>query len=356
MDKKGIDWRKIVGYAIRWLLPLALTLLLVSYMFRKVNFEDVWHLVTHGVDYWWILLAMGISIFSHIARASRWRLQLRALGIHPPFMALCCSIFGTYALNLVFPRLGEVWRCSYISRREKAPFSEVVGSMMGDRVADMITVLFLTLLAFLLATPALEAFLIKYPIGRGMVETARNPWLWTSLAGVAALIWSVFHFGRNYTPVARTRQWIARFWHGFAVIGKMKGKWAFLLWSIAIWGCYYIQLYVAFYAFDFTRVLCRPEYALGLTPCLVAFVLSSLSMAIPSNAGLGPWNIAIMFGLAIYGVSDPQGSAFSILQWSGQTVMLILLGTFTMIYIAVTGTGRDSRMPDHDISEYGKVK
>ena len=125
-------------------------------------------------------------------------------------------------------------------------------------------------------------------------------------------------------------------WEGFSVVAKMKGRWQFLIYTLCIWGCYYFQLYVAFYAFDFTRALCHGEgMAGGLVPCLVAFVLSSISMAIPSNGGLGPWNIAIMFGLAIYGVSDAEGTAFSMLQWSGQTVMLILLGIFTMIYISI---------------------
>lgn len=333
-EVKGKRLREVGGYAVRWLLPMALTVLLVSYMFRKVNFSDMWQLVTHGVDYWWILCAMLISVMSHMARAARWRLQLRALGIDPPFMALCCSIFGTYALNLLFPRLGEVWRCTYIARRQKAPFTEVVGSMVGDRLADLFSVLTLTLLAFILATPAIEDFLIKYPVGRGAVDAARNPMVWIAVAAAAIIVWSIFHFGRASRPVAKTRQWIAQMWHGFAVITRMKGKTTFFLWTLAIWGCYYIQLYVAFYAFDFTRALCTAQYAWGLIPCLVAFVLSSIGMAIPSNGGLGPWNIAIMFGLAIYGVADSQGSAFSMLQWSGQTLMLIILGIFTMIYIS----------------------
>ena len=127
-------WKKILTYAVRWLLPLALTVLLLSYMFRKVDFADMWNIVTHGVDYWWILLAMAISVFSHVFRALRWRIQLRSLGIRPPLMALICSIFGTYALNLVFPRLGEIWRCTYIARREHKPFTEVVGSMVADSI------------------------------------------------------------------------------------------------------------------------------------------------------------------------------------------------------------------------------
>lgn len=341
-----MDWRKILGYVVRWLLPLALTVLLVAYMFRKVDFADMMELLRHGVDYKWILVAMLMSVFSHVFRAARWRIQLKALGIRPPFMALCCSIFGTYALNLLFPRLGEVWRCTYIAHREHAPFTEVVGSMVGDRVADMITVFTLTVITFLIATPAIEAFLVKYPVGQGVVGLARNPWFWTGVVGGGVIVWTVLHFGRNYSVVSKTRRWGGEMWKGFAVVGRMKGKWAFLFWTLAIWACYYFQLYVALFSFSFMRDLCTPELAWGLVPCLVAFILSSIGMAVPSNGGLGPWNLGIIFGLAVYGVSEDAATAFSMLQWSGQTVMLITLGIFTMIYISVTKSGKDATLPD----------
>lgn len=329
-------WKTALSYAVRWLLPLALTVLLLSYMFKKVNFSEMWQLVTHGVDYWWILAAMGISVFSHIFRALRWRIQLRSLGINPPLMALICSIFGTYALNLVFPRLGEIWRCTYIAGRERKPFTEVVGSMVADRLSDTLMVLLITLFTFIVAAPAIEAFLVKYPIGQGLVDAARNPMAWICIAASIIIIWAIFHFGRNAGPVAKTRKWIGEMWHGFAAVASMQGKWQFLGYTLAIWGCYFVQLYVAFFAFSFTRNLCaQPHLAFGLIPCLVAFVLSSIGMAVPSNGGLGPWNIAVMFGLAVYGISDAQGTAFSMLQWSGQTVMLIILGIYTMIYISL---------------------
>ena len=173
--EKESGLRKALGYCVRYVVPLALTVLLVWYMFRKVNFATMMDLIRHGVDYWWILFAMGISVFSHIFRAARWRLQLRGLGIDAPFMALCCSIFGCYALNLVFPRLGEVWRCTYISSREKAPFTTVLGSMVADRLADTVTVLSLTVLTFIVANSAINAFLVKYPVGRDLVSLAGNP-------------------------------------------------------------------------------------------------------------------------------------------------------------------------------------
>lgn len=340
--------RNIAALALRYLLPLALTVLLVWYMFHKVNFASMMSILRQGVDYWWILLAMGISVFSHMARAARWRLQLRALDIQVPFMALCCSIFGCYALNLLFPRLGEVWRCTYVGRLGNAPFTTVLGSMVSDRLTDTATVLCLTLLTFIVANAAIVSFLVKYPVGQGFLALVTNPFLWLGLAALCAGVAAVFIFGRNNAAVRKVSQWIRELWLGFATVWHMKGRWKFALLTLAIWGCYFIQLYVAFFAFDFTRRLCsEPGLAFGLTPCLVGFVLSSIGMAVPSNGGLGPWNIALMFGLAVYGITDAQGTAFSMVQWSGQTVMLIILGIYTMLYISLT-SHKISLSKNHD--------
>ncbi len=329
--------KKLISYAVKYLLPLVLTILLLWYMFSKVDFRHMMDIICDGVDYWWILLAMTISVFSHIFRAMRWRIQLRALDIRPPLMALSCSIFGCYALNLVFPRLGEVWRCTYIAGREKASFTKVLGSMVADRLADTLMVATLTLLTFLVAAGALNSFLAKYPIGRDLLSLLGNAWFWLGLIICVAVVWCLMIFCRNTAPVRKITGMLQQLWQGFAVVTTMPGKWKFLGLTLCIWSCYYFQLYVAFFAFPFTRELCtHPDLAYGLVPCLVAFVLSSIGMAVPSNGGLGPWNIAVMFGLAVYGVTDAQGTAFSMLQWSGQTVMLILLGIFTMIYISRT--------------------
>lgn len=336
--------RRWMGMAVRYVLPLALTVGLVWYMFKKVDFHEMMDIIHRDVDWWWMILAaMGVSVFSHIFRAARWRLQLRGLGIDPPFMALCVSIFGTYALNLLFPRLGEVWRCTYIAGRQKSPFTTVFGSMVADRLSDTLMVLLLTVLTFVVAAPALNAFLQKYPVGRDAVALISNPWAWLILIGVVAVVWVLLIAGRNTAPVRKLKDVCRGLWDGFAVVARMEGRGRFILLTIAIWGCYFLQLYLAFFAFTFTRSLCDASgLAFGLTPCLVAFVLSSIGMAIPSNGGLGPWNIAVMFGLAIYGISDAQGTSFSMLVWCAQTLMLIILGIFSMIYLATEKKGGEA--------------
>lgn len=330
-------WKKWLGFALRYVLPIAFTVLLLVYLFHKVDFGQMIDLLKHGVDYWWILLAMGISVFSHIFRAARWQLQLSALDVKTPFMALCCSIFGCYALNLVFPRLGEVWRCTYVSSFKKNSFTSVLGSMIADRAADTLMVALLLVFSLIIAAPAIHVFLDKYPIGKDFIHLISQFWFWAAVVGGLLLCGVIIVVFRNHPLMIKLKEMGMNVWQGIIVIAKMPGKWRFLLFTFCIWGCYYTQLYVAFYAFSFTKTLCHESgLAAGLVPCLVAFVLSSISMAIPSNGGLGPWNIAIMFGLSIYGVAEPDGTAFSMVQWSGQTVMLILLGIFTMAYISLS--------------------
>lgn len=318
-------------------MPVALTVLLVWLLFRKVDFRQSLDIIRQGVDYGWILAAMGLSVFSHIFRAMRWRLQFDALGIRSSLMEVTCSIFGCYALNLLVPRLGELWRCTFIAHRSGAPLTKVVGSMVADRLSDTAMVLLITLFTFVVAASALAAFMARYPVGEGVLHLVMSPVFWCCCLAVVALAWWALRRFRDTQVVVKLKKWVAEMWNGFSVVVTMPGKCRFVLLTFALWGCYFLQLYVAMFAFDFTRALCMESaLAFGLVPCLVAFVLSSIGMAVPSNGGLGPWNIAVMFGLAIYGIPDVQGAAFSILVWSGQTVMLVLLGVFTAIWTGTT--------------------
>lgn len=108
----------------------------------------------------------------------------------------------------------------------------------------------------------------------------------------------------------------------------------YLLLTAGIWICYYLETYLCFFAFPFTRALIeQPGTCWGLIPGLVAFVFGSVSIAVPSNGGLGPWNIAVMFSLSLYGISDTDGAAFSMVLWTFKSAMLVALGIFSAIYI-----------------------
>lgn len=325
-------WRYLLKYGV----PLIITVGLCYLLFIGVDFNEMAAIIRDNCNYWWILLALVISIFSHIFRAMRWRIQLRAVGVRPPLFNLVLSIFGCYAVNLVLPRLGELWRTYYISQRQDAPFSTVFGSMVADRLADTLTVLLLCGITFLAAGHQLHTYLMQNTESyEKLVELLLSPWLWVAVAAViAAIVVIQIRFPHNRV-VMKVKSFLIGIWQGFAVVATMPGRGRWLLLTVAIWGCYFTQLYVAFFSFPLTAEV---VHTYGATAVLVCFMFSSLSMGVPSNGGIGPWQWAVIFGLSLYavpGLTKGYATSFANLVMGSQTLLLILLGIFTFICIAV---------------------
>ena len=318
---------------LKYVVPFVISIGLCFMLFTGVDFDEMVDIVRNHCDYKWIVFALILSLFSYLSRALRWQIQLQALGIDAPLFNLVLSMFGTYAVNLVFPRLGEVWRSGYIAQRQKAPFTAVFGSMVAERLADTITVALITVLAFALASGAIMAYLDE---NVAVFDSIRNiflsPWLWIAVALGIAFIWWFFSHKSDNPTVTKIKRALKGLWQGFAVIVHMKGKLRWLFWTFCIWGCYFTQLLIAMFAFPETADV---VYRTGLIGPLVAFALSSISMGIPSNGGIGPWQWAVIFGLGIYGVDTVNASAFANVQLGSQTLMQIVLGIFTFVMIAL---------------------
>lgn len=330
--------RKWIGRIISYGVPVAISVLLIVWLFKKVDFHEVMHVIRTECDFFWIACMMLITALSHMIRGVRWGIQLRGAGL--PRVSMLCesvSIFGAYALNLVFPRLGEAWRCVFMAKREKAPVSTVVGTDLGDRGSDAVVVVSLFLLALIVARKYMEKFLVHYSFGRHLEHYVSDPWLWIGIIAGVSVVWAFFYFFRRYKFVQSIDRDLSRMWTGFKVLFTMKGKTEYVVLTLGIWICYFLETYICFFAFPFTRdLITDPGSAYGIIPGLVVFVFGSFSMAVPSNGGLGPWNLAVMFALSLYGISDTNGTAFSMVMWSFQAMMLVALGLFSSAYIFIT--------------------
>lgn len=331
--------KKIVGDIIRYGFPLAVSICLILWLFHKVNFHEVMQIAHKGCNYWYIGIMMVVSGIALMVRGFRWGLQLTAAGVKP-MTPLCEWVvyWAAYALNLVFPQMGEAWRCVFVSKRQKAPLSTVIGTDIGDRFVDWFIIMVLFIVALVVAHPFIMEFMNHYQIGREVKKVVDNPVLWISLGGSVAFLSTILYFFRSRKWAKAIILNIKRMWDGFSIIFHMKLWWLYLLLSLLTWVCYFIEIYVCFFAFGYTEALVHyPGLAYGLIPGLVAFVFGSLSMGIPSNGGLGPWNLAIMFALSLFGVTNTDGTAFSIVVWSFQSLTYVGLGIVALAYIMVTG-------------------
>ncbi len=331
----------------RILIPLACSALLIIWLFKKVDFKNVWSIIHGDTNFVWLLLVMVVVVLSHIIRGIRWGIQLRAAGLTDiPKMTLCCSIFGAYSINLLVPYLGEAWRIIFIARRKKAPVSTVLGTDIGDRISDAMVVLSLLVVALIVGHKYIFSFIDHYAVGAKIIHILSEWWLWASIVATIGIIAFCLYYFRNNKTIAGINRSLSRVWQGFKVLFTMKGKWTYFWLTLGIWSCYYLETYITFLAFPFTRALMEQDgMAWGLLPALISFVFSSMSMLIPSNGGLGPWNLAVMFALSLFGISTTEGTAFSMVLWTTTTITLVLLGLYTIGYVILTR--HRLKTPDH---------
>lgn len=339
--------RKVWGALIKFGVPLVVSIGLCYLLFKGQNVGEMVTVIRTQCDFRWIALCLCLAILSHVIRAMRWGIQLRALGIKVPLFALVLSIFGCYAVNLVLPRLGELWRSGYIARRQAVAFDRVFGSMIADRLSDTIVVGLLTLVTFIFAGNAMMEYLGQNrDTYHRLTDLMTSPWLWAGIAAAAVLTGLLLHALRRTRFVKKLADFCRGIWQGFAVIATMPGKGRWLLLTVLLWGCYFIQLYVAFYSFPLTAEVIDVH---GVMAVFVCWVLSSLSMGVPSNGGIGPWQWAVVFGLGIYsagvpGLTTQYATTFANLVMGTNTLLLIALGLFTFACIAL-GRRRGHSVP-----------
>ncbi len=320
--------KRIIRDIVKYLLPLLCGVWLFWYVYQKLDVETILQILKTDVNYFWVILSMLVAVFSHIARALRWRLQLCALGIYPSMRVLINAIFGMYAMNLLFPRLGEVWRCGYVAQREKASFTKVLGSMVSDRLSDTVMVALLTLMVFFMQMRPFLRFLDENPsIEAGIRGVLTSVWLYVFIAVcVVTVVWLFRTRSRNRF-VQRIRGLMSNVWAGFASIVTMKGKFRFLFYTLFIWFCYFMQLYLCIFAFPSTAHL-------TVSAVLLLYVLGSLGMGLPVQGGIGPWHFAVIAGLSYYGITGNEAGAFAFVAHGSQMLLVVLIGIYAFISMA----------------------
>ena len=302
---------------------------LLGYLYSHLDLYRIGTILQSEINYFWIVLSMIIGLMSHIFRALRWKLQLRTLGVNPAIKSVINAVFGMYAMNLLIPRVGEVWRCTYLSRREKMSFTQTLGSIISERLCDTLALGVLTVMTFFLQMKVFRDFLRKFPmIEETLWRMITTPWLYICIVvAIVILIW-LFTKKTQNKWVVRIKGIVKNLWYGFRTILRMKHISLYLFYTIAIWFCYFLELYVCFFAFG-------AMHHFGVLVAMSLFIMGSLSMGIPVQGGVGPWHLAIIATLAIYGIGENVAGAFALVAHGSQMLLIILLGIYTAFSVSL---------------------
>jgi uncharacterized protein (TIRG00374 family) len=261
-----------------------------------------------------IFLSMLLGLSSHILRALRWKIMLDPVAEKPVRNANLIAAVGiSYLMNLGIPRSGEVSRALLVSKYEKIPFNKTFGTIITERIIDLIILagFILTALAlsfdrfYALIHPHLPAFsLFRFTV-------------FVLISGT--LIFLFFRFKNSGNRFMRR---IADFLEGtlkggFSLLNSDR-RILFIVETVLIWVLYLLMLYLVMLAFPATRHL-------GFEAILIVFVTGSLSIVL-SNGGIGTYQVFVTEALLLYGVSKENGFAFSMTMWTSQTLIVILFG------------------------------
>ena len=134
--------------SLKTFLPISIGLFCIYYSFKDISFLDFKELFI-GIDYKWILLGLLLGALSHISRSYRWKFLVDPLGYKLGLKNSILSVFAAYLINYTIPRAGDVARASIISNYEKIPFEKLIGTIIAERIVDMICISVLILISLL---------------------------------------------------------------------------------------------------------------------------------------------------------------------------------------------------------------
>lgn len=300
------------------------------WMYRGFQWDQVMTALQTEMSWTWMWLSLPFGILAQVFRAMRWRQSLEPLGKQPRNHTSICAIFLSYSSSLVVPRIGEVLRCGVLSRWDGIKFSHSVGTVVTERVVDMLLVLLLTMLTIAFQIPVFVDFMARTGMSlRSLLQGFSPVGYLVSFSCLLLILAFCWILCRKYKLYTRTRSVLSDLLDGLLSVRKVKRPMVFLLYSVGIWLAYYLHFYLAFFCFNFTSNI-------GAMAALVAFVVGSFAVLVPTPNGAGPWHFAVKTVLVLYGVGNVDGAVFVLVVHTIQTLLVLLLGLYALLALALT--------------------
>ena len=263
-------------------------------------------------------------------RGWRWKQTLEPIDEHPRTCTCINSIFLSYAVSLVVPRIGEFARCGVLKRYDNVSFPKALGTVVTERAIDSLLVMIITGLTFISQIPVFMKFFRR--TGTSMDSMLKNfsliGYLVTGICGIAVLI-LLHYLLKRLSIYNKVKATLSGIWQGVISLKGVKNVPLFIFFTLAIWGSYFLHYYLTFFCFDATSHL-------GMACAMVTFIVGSIAVIVPTPNGAGPWHFAVKTMLILYGVADTNALYFVLIVHTVQTMLVVLLGVYAWAALAFT--------------------
>jgi uncharacterized membrane protein YbhN (UPF0104 family) len=316
---------------LKYALFLALAGGLMWYVFKDLPIAELLDTFRQA-DYQWVILSAGMTLVASWSRAYRWRLLMEPLGYRPSLFNATLAVCMGYFANYIVPRMGEVTRCGALQRTDGVPFEKSFGTVVAERVFDVVTLLVLIALNFALEFDRLRDFFFdffgsKVSGGNGGSNVLLLTLAATALAGLALAVFLYNRFGeriRQHRLVQKLTQFVSGLVDGLLSIRKLRSPGLFVFHTVLIWTMYYLMAYVLFFSI--------PETAnLGLLAGLTVLVLGSIGMAAPTQGGIGAYHVLVGNVVVLYGLTQKAGITLATFIHGSQMLAVLFFGSLAFL-------------------------
>ena len=337
---------KKVKSFIKYILSFAVACGLFWYVYKDLNISASVAKLKHA-QYSWIIFSIILSIISHLFRAYRWNLLLSPTGYRPKLLRTFQALMVGYLANLVVPRMGEVSRCGILKKTDDVPMTVSIGTVVAERIIDLLCLITLVILGFLVEFERLNEFLTGFFYEKAS-RVGESLFLLYILAGIGAvLLLAVFLFLKIFKErikrnpfYIKMRAFIREMVLGLTSINRLEKKKAFWFSTFMIWILYYLMSYVVIFSLDATS-------SLGLGAGISLLIMGGLGMSAPVQGGIGTYHALVTAVLVLYGVKEADGQVFAFLLHTSQTLTVIFIGSVSLLISMVITKNKEK-----DLSQY----
>lgn len=303
-------------------IPLLIGLGIIYYQYTTLSPDELEKIKISFIkaDYFYIYLSLFIALFGFWSRAYRWKFALNHLGYQTKFHNDLLTVCVSYFVNLTIPRSGEISRAALLKKYENVPFDKGFGTIVAERIVDLMIFFLFVIVAFILQFEKLYQFLIeKLPIEKILYLLAGGIIIFI----LFILVWIY----AEWKIIQKLKNKLSGLIEGMTSILKMKDKWNYIFHSFFIWFSYLIMFYVTIFALPETSNISFDVVIMG-------FIFGSLAVGF-TNGGLGAYPLAIAMIYSLYGIPNEVGVAFGWLVWVSQTLLTIFLGLLSYLLLPI---------------------
>jgi glycosyltransferase 2 family protein len=302
-------------------IPLLIGLGIIYYQYTTLSSDELEKIKISFIkaNYFYIYLSLFIALFGFWSRAYRWKFALQHLGYKTKFHNDLLTVCVSYLINLTIPRSGEISRAALLKKYEGVPFDKAFGTIVAERIVDMLIFLLFVAIGFLLQFDTLYQYLINNGV---QFETL----IGLLVAGfVLFILFILIWIYAEWSIILKLKQKLSGLIEGMQSVLKMKDKWKYIFHSFFIWFSYLAMFYVTIFALPETSEISFDIVVMG-------FIFGTLAVGF-TNGGLGAYPLAVASIFSLYGISEGIGTAFGYLIWVSQTLLTIFLGLLSYLLL-----------------------